>query len=119
MSGEIQEYEAEIGRLTSQASTLSNQIAQYDAQIRLTGLKIEQTEEKIALLGGRSGQIEESLNALTKAFVSRAVQTYKIARPHQQYLILVSAQALNDAVASFPLLQKRQKTDMRFLLSLE
>ena len=119
LSEEIGQYEAEIGRLKSQASTLSNQIAQYDAQIRLTGLKIEETEEKIALLGGRIGQLEESLNALTKAFVSRAVQTYKIARLHQPYLILVSAEELNDAVASFHYLQKIQEADRGLLLRLE
>ncbi|MCH7640770.1 hypothetical protein IID22_01030 [Patescibacteria group bacterium] len=119
LSEEIEQYEAEIGRLKSQASTLSNQIAQYDAQIRLTGLKIEKTEEKIALLGGRIGQLEESLNALTKAFVSRAVQTYKIARLHQPYLILVSAEELNDAVSSFHYLQKIQEADRGLLLRLE
>ena len=36
LGSEIEQYEQEIEKLKSQASTLSNQIAQYDAQIRVT-----------------------------------------------------------------------------------
>src|SRR3990172_5290028 len=68
LSNEIEQYEQELGKLKSQASTLSNQIAQYDAQIRLTTLKIAQTEEKVLLLGGRINQLEGSLQSLSKAF---------------------------------------------------
>src|SRR3990167_2559339 len=53
LSQEIGQYEKEIVRLQTQANTLNNQIAQYDAQIRLTTLKITQVEEKILILGGR------------------------------------------------------------------
>ena len=53
LTREIEEYEREIEKLESKATTLSNQIAQYDAQIHLTILKISQTEEKIVSLGGR------------------------------------------------------------------
>ena len=45
LSQEIAQYEKEVSRLQSQANTLNNQIAQYDAQIRLTTLKITQVEE--------------------------------------------------------------------------
>jgi len=52
LNSEIERYQREIDKLKAQANTLANQIAQYDAQIKLTTLKITQVEEKILLLGG-------------------------------------------------------------------
>ena len=119
LSREIQQYEIEITKLKSQASTLSNQIAQYDAQIRLTGLKITQTEEKILLLGGRIDQLETSLQVLTRAFTSRVVQTYKMSRLNEPYILLMSAPDLEVAVSSFHYLQKIQENDRDLLVRLE
>ena len=119
LSREIQEYETEISKLKSQAGTLSNQIAQYDAQIRLTSLKISQTEEKILLLGGRINQLETSLQNLTRAFTSRAVRTYKMARLNEPYAFLISSPDLDVAVTSFHYLQKIQESDRDLLVRLE
>jgi peptidoglycan hydrolase CwlO-like protein len=119
LSKEIQEYEAEISKLKSQASTLSNQIAQFDAQIRLTSLKISQTEEKILLLGGRIDQLETSLQVLTRAFISRAVRTYKMARLNEPYAMLLSSPGIDEAVTSFHYLQKIQESDRDLLVRLE
>jgi len=119
LSEEIKQYESEIGKLKSQAATLSNQIAQFDAQIRLTTLKITETEEKILLLGGRIDQLEDSLGALTTAFSSRVVQTYKISRLNEPILFLFSAEDLADAVSSFHYLQRIQEADRDLLFRLE
>ncbi len=119
LSREIQEYEVEISKLKSQANTLSNQIAQFDAQIKLTSLKISQTEEKILLLGGRIDQLETSLQTLTKAFTSRAVRTYKMARINEPYAFLISSPDLDAAVTSFHYLQKIQESDRDLLVRLE
>src|SRR3990170_3207833 len=119
LTQEIQQYEEEINKLKSQASTLSNQIAQYDAQIRLTTLKIAQTEEKILLLGGRIDQLETSLTALTKAFTSRVVYTYKMSRLNEAYLMLIFSSDLNSAISSFHYLQKIQEADRDLLVRLE
>ncbi len=119
ISEEIQQYQSEIDRLKSQAATLSNQIAQYDAQIRLTTLKISQTEEKILLLGGRIDQLEGSLEALSSAFASRVVYTYKMARFNEPLLLLITAADLSDAVSSFHYLQKIQEADRDLLVRLE
>ena len=43
-------YEQNILKLKDSGKTLSNQISQFDAQIKLTQLKITQTEEQIGLL---------------------------------------------------------------------
>ncbi len=112
-------YEDELSKLSAQSKTLSNQIAQFDAQIRLTTLKISQTEEKILLLGGRIDQLEESLNALTKAFSSRAVETYKMAKVGDPFMILISASDLPEALSRFHYLQKIQEADRDLLQKLQ
>ncbi|MBI4153417.1 hypothetical protein HY503_00240 [Candidatus Woesebacteria bacterium] len=112
-------YENELGRLLAQSKTLANQIAQFDAQIKLTTLKISQTEEKIVLLGGRIDQLEISLDALSNAFSSRAVETYKMARVGDAFLILISAPDLTGAVSRFHYLQKIQQADRDLLQRLQ
>jgi peptidoglycan hydrolase CwlO-like protein len=119
LSREIEQYEGEIVKLQSRASTLSNQIAQYNAQIQLTALKILQTEEKILLLGGRIDQLERSLQSLTNAFTSRVVYTYKMSRLNQAYLLLVSSPDLSALISSFHYLKKIQEADRDLLVRLE
>ena len=119
LNDRIKCYENELGRLSAQSKTLSNQIAQFDAQIRLTTLKISQTEEKIALLGGRIDQLETSLDALSNAFSSRAVETYKMVRVGDAFLILISAPDLTGAVSRFHYLQKIQEADRDLLSRLQ
>ncbi len=109
----------QISILQNQANTLSNQIAQFNAQIRLTTLKISQTEEKIILLGGRIDQLEVSLTALTKAFTSRAVETYKMAKVGDPFMILISASDLSEAIFRFHYLQKIQEADRDLLQKLQ
>jgi peptidoglycan hydrolase CwlO-like protein len=116
---QIKQYEQEIQKLSSQASTLSNQIAQFDAQIRLTSLRIAETEERIFLLGGRIDQLEGSLQALSTAFKSRAVRTYKMTKLNSPYLMLVAADDLPAAVSSYHYLQRIQESDRDLLLRLE
>lgn len=112
-------YQSEISRLTSQRQTLSNQIAQFDAQIKLTSLKIAQTEDQITLLGGRIDQLEISLDSLSKAFASRAVETYKISKIGNGFLFLLSSNDLNQAFSRFHYLQMIQGEDGNLLQKLE
>ncbi|MCK4588717.1 hypothetical protein KAT60_02780, partial [Candidatus Woesebacteria bacterium] len=105
---EIKQYENEISRLRSQANTLSNQIAQFNAQIRLTTLKIQETQEKILLLGGRIDQLEVSLETLTEAFSSRASETYKMVRLGDSLIFLISAPDLSSVVSRYHYLQRIQ-----------
>lgn len=115
----INQYQDKVNQLQGQAKTLKNQIAQFDYQIKLTTLKIQDTQEKIALLGGRIGQLETSLNDLTAAFSSRAVETYKLSRVEDNFIFLFSASDLNDAVDRFHYLQKIQEEDRNLLEKLQ
>lgn len=119
LEAQIEEYEAEIDKLNSQADTLSNQIAQYDAQIRLTLLRISETEEKINLLGGRIDQLEQSLNSLNDAFTSRVTQTYKMARLNNPFVFLLLTEDIDKAVSSYHYLKKIQEADRDLLIRLE
>jgi len=115
---QISEYEQQVSKLNSQANTLSNQIAQYDVQIKLTTLKITQTEEKIAFLGGRIEQLQNSLTALSQAFASRAVETYKMTKIHEPFVMLVTSPNLASAFSSFHYLQRIQESDRELLVKL-
>jgi len=109
----------ELSRLSSQSKTLSNQIAQFDAQIKLALLKIAQTEEKISLLGGRIDQLTVSLDALTEAFSSRAMETYKMSRSENGLLFLLTAADLSEVVSRFHYLQIIQGADRDLLKRLQ
>lgn len=115
----IKQYTDQINQLQGQAKTLKNQIAQFDAQIKLTSLKIADTENKIQLLGGRIDQLEVSLNDLTKAFASRAVETYKLSRFENNFFFILSASDVNDAVQRFHYLGKIQEEDRNLLEKLQ
>jgi peptidoglycan hydrolase CwlO-like protein len=112
-------YQKELSKLSSQSKTLSNQIAQFDAQIRLTTLKIASTEEKIALLAGRIDRLEVSLDTLSAAFSSRAVETYKMVRYEDPVLVLVSSPDLKEAVTRFFYLKRIQDADRDLLERLQ
>ena len=119
IQGEIDKYTSELEKLGVQAKTLSNQILQFNAQIKLTGLKISKTEEKIILLGGRINQLESSLDSLTKAFSSRAKETYKISRIGGNFFLIVSAGDISEAFARYHYLKKIQESDQSLLIRLQ
>ena len=119
LNNQIKEYEAELARLKSQGNTLYNQIAQFNAQIRLTTLKIQETQEKILLLGGRIDQLEISLESLTDAFSMRANEIYKMKRLGDSLMLLVTASNLNEAVSRYHYLQKIQEADRELLVRLQ
>lgn len=108
-----------VSTLHNQANTLSNQIAQFNSQIYLTTLQIAQTEQKIVMLGGRIGELETSLDDLTKAFSSRAVETYKLSRFENNFVYILTASDINDAAARFHYLQKVQEADRNLLVQLQ
>jgi peptidoglycan hydrolase CwlO-like protein len=119
VTSRIADCTSKISTLQSQANTLSNQIAQFNAQIELTTLKIDQTKEQIVLLGGRIDQLEVSLDSLTEAFSSRAVETYKMARLGDPVFFLLSAPDLSEAVSRFHYLERIQESDRGLLQRLQ
>lgn len=119
LNKKIEEYTNQINKLQSEASTLSNQIAEFDARINLTLTKIAQTQEQIKQLGGRIDQLELSLGSLTEAFNSRAEETYKMARVDNNPIIMISSDNIDDAVSKYFYLQKIQEADNQLIGRLE
>lgn len=119
LNKQIEEYQKQVQLLQSQAATLSNQVRQFDAQIKLTSLKISQTEESIVMLGGRIDQLEGSLDSLTAAFSSRVVETYKMARFGDNFMFLVTARDISDAVMRQHYLKKIQEADGDLMVRLQ
>jgi peptidoglycan hydrolase CwlO-like protein len=119
LADEITAYENELKRLSAEANTLANLVAQFNAQIKLTQLKISQTEEKIVLLGGRIEQLEASLKALNSAYIERVSKTYKMSRFSEGYLLFFSLPNITDAINSFSYLKKIQTADISLLGRLE
>ncbi len=108
-----------VGQLGAQANTLKNQIAQFDYQIKLTTLKISQTQAQIDLLGGRIDQLQLSLEELTKAFSSRALETYKMSRFENNFFFILEASDVTDATSRFHYLQKIEEEDRSLLTRLQ
>ncbi len=102
-----------------QVNTLSNQVAQFDSQIKLTTLKIAQTEAQISLLGGRIDQLGESLDALTTAFSNRAIETHKLSKFENNFIFVLSAVDANEAVSRLHYLQKIQEEDRNLMEKLQ
>jgi len=115
----IQEYTNQINLLKNQSLTLKNQIAQFDAQIKLTSIKVSQTQTQIDLLSGRLNQLGISLNDLTKAFSSRAIETYRLSKFENNFFFLFSSADIGEAVARFHYLQKIQEEDRNLLKRLQ
>jgi len=122
-TGDVQQriicYENNISKLKDSGKTLVSQISQFDAQIKLTSLKIEKTEEQISLLSGRIDQLQGSLESLTKAFSERAVETYKMAKVNDPFLLIISSDNLNEAFSRFSYLKKIQDGDINLLNRLQ
>ena len=96
-------------------SSISSQISQFDAQIKLTGLKIAQTEEQISLLVGRIDRISGSVDSLNEAFSERAIETYKMARIDDPFILLLSSDNLTEAFNRLSYLKKIQEGDRNLL----
>ncbi len=112
-------YESNIVKLKESSKTLSNQIAQFDAQIRLTTLKISQTEAKINLLSGRIDQLTGSLESLNNAFNKRVVETYKMARMGSPLALAFSQSSLSEVFSTYSYLKKIQDADRNLLVRLQ
>lgn len=119
LQNQIAQYEKELERIGNQATTLKGQIAQFDAQIKLTALKITETEEKINLLGGRIDTLEVSLKGLTDAFSERAVETYKMSRLSDPVTDVLSSSELSQALLRYNYLQRIQDADRSLLMRLQ
>lgn len=115
----IAETEGLLTNNQKQQATLANEIAYQDNQIKLTSLKISETEQEIQTLSSQIYRLEVSLADLSKVFAQRVVATYKVAREGTPITLLLTADNVNDFVSRFYYLQRIQKNDHDTLIQLQ
>lgn len=116
---EIEELEKKVAELQKQRETLSSQIVYMDSQIRLTTLRIAQTEEEIEVLTGKISRLEVSLDALAVLVGKRIEATYKKALVIDPISLLFSSQKFSDFFTRYKYLKVIQAHDKRLLLAME
>lgn len=113
-AAEIAELETKLKETQSKASTLTGQIAYYDDQIKLTTLKISQTEELIKSLTGKIETLEENLAKRSEVLESQVVAGYKAG--HLDPLpLLLSSSDFSQAVSKFKYLQIIQSHNRKYI----
>lgn len=108
-----------LGETRQKKATLVNEIIYQDGQIRLTSLKIEETQAQIDKLSGQIDQLEGVLTNLSDVFAGRAVETYKQKRTGDSMLVLLTADSVTEFVARFQYLQRLQQYDRDLLLEVQ
>jgi len=125
INNQIDEYLRQISELEKQKNSLSQQITLMDKQIQVATLKISQTEtqiktlqQEIGVLSGKIVRLEDSLNFLSKALLSRVTESYKRGKINPLSLVLLSKN-FSQFVNNLHLLQTVQLHDRTMLLSME
>lgn len=103
----------------SKKVTLQNEIAYQDTQIHLTTLKIEETESEIEALSQQIDRLEVVLTDLSMVFAERAVETYKLKRLGDSFVILLTANSVSEFISRFNYLQRLQQNDRELLLQMQ
>ncbi len=115
---QIQELEEKLDELGKKRTSLASEISYMNGQIRITTLKIDQTEEQIKMLTEKIGRLEVSLDRLASLLNERIVETYKIVEIDSLALFL-SSDDFSDFVSRYKYLKMIQVNDRRLLYAME
>jgi len=125
INNQIAEYQKQIDELEKQKNSLSQQISLMDKQIQVATLKILQTEtqikileQEIGVLSGKIVRLEDSLDFLSKALLSRVTESYKRGKIDPLSLLFLSKN-FSQFINNLHLLQTVQLHDRTMLLSME
>lgn len=120
---EIREQIVETEKLLEQTrqkkATLQNEITYQENQIRLTTLKIDETEAEIITLTAQINRLEGVLGGLSQVFAERAVETYKIKRLGSPLTLLLTADSVTEFISRFHYLRRIQENDRALLLQMQ
>lgn len=115
----IEETKALLADTHQKKATLQNEIAYQDSQIKLTTLKIQETEEEIAALSLQINRLEGVLTDLSLVFAQRAVETYVIQRVGDPLALLFTSKSVPEFISNFHYLRKIQDNDKTLLLQMQ
>ncbi|MBI4033259.1 MAG: peptidoglycan DD-metalloendopeptidase family protein, partial [Candidatus Blackburnbacteria bacterium] len=116
---QIAETEKLLDETRQKKATLQNEILYQDSQIKLTELKIQETQEEIDSLTIQIDKLEGVLGNLSKVFAQRAVETYKVKRLEDPFVLLVTADSVSQFISRFHYLRKIQEHDRELLLQMQ
>jgi len=115
----------ELENIQKEKESLAKAISLMETQERTTRVKINQTiskintlEVEIATLSGKISQLDSSLNFISKVFIGRIKQTYKIGLINPLTL-LFSSQDFGSFLSKYKYLKAAQLHDRDLLLSME
>lgn len=121
----IDNCRGEINKLQEKKRGLREQIQYMDSQIRLTSLKINQTENQIEILKAQIKELslkidvlDQSLDKVSALFISRVIATYKAGRI-SFFDLLLSSRNFADFFRRSKYLRVVQTNDRRLLLTME
>lgn len=122
---QIKEYEEKINSLRSEKNTLSSQIEYMDTQIYLTKLKtqetsqkIETTEYEIETLDDWIGDLDVSLDQLSKTMLKRIAAGYKT-RQASVIDIIFDATSASDLVNKLKYFEVARETNRKVLMEVQ
>jgi len=118
LQNEISELEAKLDELTQKKNTLASQISYMEGQVKITGLKIGQTEEQIKTLTEKIGRLEVSLDHLAILLNERIVETYKKG-DIDSLILFFSSKRFPDFIARLKYLRVMQVHDRQLMLAME
>lgn len=116
---EIRELEKKLGELVGQSRTLSSQITNFNTQIRLTELKIDQTREEIASLAGKIGKLETTIEGLSSAYEERVINIYRLRRVGDPLVFALTSQDFPQLLSRIYYLRKVADHDQKLLVRLQ
>jgi peptidoglycan hydrolase CwlO-like protein len=122
LQGKIKELEGKVTDLKNQGNSLSAQIGVMDNQIKLTEYRMNATQQEITDItldidsaSKRMGNLEGSLDNVSKVLINRIKATYKTGTVEPLQLILASDN-ISDAISRINYLRIVQAHDQRVLL---
>jgi peptidoglycan hydrolase CwlO-like protein len=122
---QIKEYEEKISNLRNEKNTLSSQIEYMDTQIYLTKLKtqetsqkIETTEYEIGTLDNWIGDLNVSLDQLSKTMLERIVAGYKT-RQASVIDIIFDSTSTSDLVNKLKYFEVARDTNRKVLMEVQ
>lgn len=125
LENKIKEYQQKLTEIRQQKNTLGTQIEQMDTQIYLTGLRVQQTEQKIIdtqaeieKLTSRIGNLDSSLDTLSKLLLRRIVKGYKM-KSISIFQVLLNSDSVSDLANTIKYQQTTQASNQKLLVQVQ
>lgn len=125
LENKIKEYQQKLTEIRNQKNTLGTQIQEMDTKIYLTGLTIQQTEQKIIdteaeieKLTSRIGNLDTSLDTLSKLLLHRIVKGYKT-KTVSLFQVLLNTDSVSELTNTIKYQQTTQASNQKLLVQVQ